>query len=143
MRDLGTIRSACILHADGPQLATECRFADSRQPVGAPYPLVHRTPRLLVPDRTRSHPEAFVVVPVVGPFPFADGRGAVVDSIISVPTAATDYSARACVRSDGIFYRELGIIAIPIRTSFPDIAVHVIKSPRVAFLGSHRMGFFV
>ena len=117
------------------------RCSDARPPcLRPPAPLVLNLSRLrLLGDSrwTQGKAEAAAVeaarreAPVPGSRPTIRG--------LEVPTAATEHAARALTWASRIADCTLWIFFVPVAAPFPNIPMHVVKTPGIRFQKANRM----
>ena len=87
--------------------------------------------------RDEDHPETYIVEVVARVGVIAISRAAIL-SVVG-PTATTNHAARACCSAGRVSLSCSWISAIPIGAPLPHIAVHIIQTPRVGCIRTHRL----
>ena len=92
---------------------------------------------MLLARRAQANTKAEVVVAERRAEPEAVRRPTITGGV--VPTAATEHAGRARVSPTRVRHSTTRIIAIPVLTPLPNIAVHVIQAPSIRFFAADGM----
>ncbi len=91
--------------------------------------------QVLLSPRNRYNTKPDKIGAVAGGVPITDGGAAVPSIVVPRPAAQRPVLTSCCALRIGLV--ATGIIAIPIRTPFPNIAMHIKQSPGIGELEPH------
>ena len=146
VRTLKPVKPSRLLQLDNIACFVNCQLFHALQD-GMGFHHRKRHPTLTNPPQTGTrpllshlhyHPKAQVVVGIPRRIPVPCSRSAL-DSLDQIASTSVD-SLFAHGWSLGISDISGGVVAVPVRAPFPQVAVHVVEPPIVWFFLTNRMG---